>query len=354
MENNLELLKNLFSHSSENVFILNYELEILWCNKNESENFLKGVTLKTFFESETLPLESKEYFFRHNELEFSTRVINFPELSIYVMQMSQDDVMFSFIKTKSVREMLLNQAAQIRESVMGISIASSSVQSELYELGILGDSKYYDITNGNCYKLLKTILNTTELTKYLENSSPPSVVNLTFVLEEFTDICSEILYGQIDISLKADQGLYIKADKERLMSCLLSLTILAKRSNPDCGSIIFFAEKNVDYISLTVSTGKDSGKTEKNEDKVLSDFNKLYESDSSNLDLLVVGRFCQTYEGNIFIADSPENGGKIYSLKFPFCNSGNGNASLHSPSTSYHNEKFSNYHIALSDIAEIY
>lgn len=41
MNKEVEILKSLFLHSSENVFILNYEFQILWSNKADAGCFFQ-------------------------------------------------------------------------------------------------------------------------------------------------------------------------------------------------------------------------------------------------------------------------------------------------------------------------
>lgn len=351
MNRELDILKNLFSHSAENVFILNYDFDILWYNKTELMNFFNGISLDELFIDETLPLKSNEYFFSYNGLEFSGKIINYSDMQIYILQMSGDDVVFSCMKCNSVREFLINQSAQVRQAVTGISFAGNILYKALEEAGMKEGVKYLNITTGNCYKLLKAIQNTSELIRYTDNTVEASPINLSFALESFTNICRGILKNQINISLKVVPGLYIKADSERLTSCLLSLTVLTGYHNPNCRTIMFSAERIGDYVSLTVAAGDSK---DKKEQKVFSKFEKLYEKDISDSELLVVNCFCRTFGGTVIIADTPETGGKSYSLKFPFCHEREENATFSSPVHLYSDEKFSKYSIALSGIAEIY
>lgn len=351
MKNELDTLKNIFSNSSENVFIMNYEFEILWYNKNELLNFFSGTTFKELLGKENKILESGEYFFTHNGLEFSGRIINYREQRLYVLQMSGDDVMFESIRSGAVREFFINQAAQVRQAVTGISFASNMLQKALDEAGMNHEEKLLDVTTGNCYKLLKSVLNTTELIRYTEDTSEAVKIDLTDALREFAEICRSILNGQIDIVLKADPELYIMADPERLTACLLSLTVLTGRHNAGCSVIMLDAERVGENVSITAAADTNGGKTGK---RVFSEFERLYESESADPDLFVVCRFCRRFGGTIFIADAPETDGKIYSLKFPFCNDPGGTTKFSSSAHSYHEDKFSKYHIALSDIAEIY
>lgn len=351
MENELDTLKNIFSHSSENVFIMNYEFEILWHNKTELLNFFSGTTFKELLGKENRILESGEYFFTYNGLEFSGRIINYKEQQLYVLQMSGDDVMYASIKSGAVREFFINQAAQVRQAVTGISFAANMLRKTLDEAGIHDREKLLDITAGNCYKLLKSVLNTTELIRYTEDTSETVKIDLTDALTEFAEICRRILKGQIDIVLKAAPELYIKADTERLTACLLSLTVLTGRHNPGCSVIMLDAERVGGNVSVTASAKREGEKTGK---KVFSEFERLYENETADSDLFVVCRFCRRFGGTVFIADAPETGGKIYSLKFPSCNDSGGTTKFSSSVRSYHENKFSKYHIALSDIAEIY
>lgn len=351
MANQIDVLKDIFSNSSENVFIMNYDFEILWHNKTDLLNFFSGTTFKELLGKENRVLESGEYFFTYNGLEFSGRIINYKEQKLYVLQMSGDDVMYESIKSGAVREFFINQAAQVRQAVTGISFASNMLRKALDEAGMGDTGKLIDVTTGNCYKLLKAVLNTTELIRYTEDTSEAVKTDLTEALEEFAGICRKILKGQIDIVLKAAPGLYIKADPERLTACLLSLTVLTGRHNPGCGVIMFDAERVGDNVSVTASAKTEGEKTGK---RVFSEFERLYESETADSDLFVVCRFCRSFGGTVFIADATETGGKVYSLKFPFCSDSGGTTKFSSSVRSYHEDRFSKYHIALSDIAEIY
>lgn len=351
MNKEVEILKSLFLHSSENVFILNYEFQILWSNKADADVFFSGISVGELFSKEVKPLKSGEYFIVFDGLEFMCRIINYEERNLYVMQMSGDDVMFSYIKCNVVKEFLTNQAAAVRQAVTGIAFAGNMLQKVFDEENMRDSKKYLDITMGNCYKLLKSVLNTTELIRYTDNTIEYRRINLTTALESFTGICRNILKGQIDVFLKIQPELYIKADPERLTACLLSLTVLVGRHNPGAGYIRFDAERLGDFVSVTVSSDNPEDKTVH---KVFSELNRLYGEDSVDSDLFVVKRFCCTFGGTLFVAEGKDNGSKTYSIKFPFCRAGESIAEFSSSVLSYHEDRFSKYHIALSDIAEIY
>ena len=52
------------------------------------------------------------------------------------------------------------------------------------------------------------------------------------------------------------EDLYIKADMERFVSCLLSLAVLVNGKNPENNIILFNAEKIGRFVSITVKADR--------------------------------------------------------------------------------------------------
>lgn len=350
--NNIEVLKNLFKYSSESVFITDYEFNVLWCNKDNKLSVLSGMSCRDLFCNEHMPLKSGEYHVKYNGLIFCCHVINYPECEngVYVIQSNDDDVMFSFIKCKGIREFLMNQSSIIRQAVTAITFSSNMLHNVLDEADLYSDHKYLDITMGNCYKLLKTVVNTNELIRYTDGSLKYEKINLSAVIEEFVKNCKQILGDNIEIRPEVAEELYIKADTERLISCLLSLVVLVNGRNPENNIIIFTAEKIGDYVSITAkaeSSGLDSGSRTFGRDA------ELYKGDEVDSDLFVVSRFCRTFGGTLYISGGSDEK-RCFSMRFPFCDTPDDTAKLNSGVRPYPNDKFSKYHIALSDIADIF
>ncbi|MGN1481520.1 hypothetical protein, partial [Porcipelethomonas sp.] len=316
--NNIDVLKDLFGHSSENVYITDYDLNVLWCNKDDKDSAFSGISCRELFCDERLPLESGEYYVKYNGLIFSCRVINFPdcENGIYVIQSNGDDVMFSFIKCKGIREFLMNQSSVVRQAVTAITFSSNMLHNVLDEADLYSDHKYLDITMGNCYKLLRTVVNTNELIRYTDGSLTYEKIDLSVVTEEFIKNCRQILGDNIEIRPEIEKELYIKADTERLVACLLSLVVLVNGRNPENNVIIFTAERIGDFVSITAkaeSSGLDSGS------RTFSRDAELYKGDEVDSDLFVVSRFCRTFGGTLYVSGSSDEK-RSFSMRFPFCN----------------------------------
>lgn len=353
MQNGIvENLKDLFRHSSEIVLITDYDFNILWNNRSEENSVFSETALSELFQKERLPLKSGEYTVRLRSQLITCRVINYPhsESGVYVIQTDGEDVMFSFIKRRGVKEFLMNQAGAVRQAVTGITFASNMLHKALDESDMYADHKYLDITMGNCYKLLKTASNTTELMRYDDGSIENKKIDVSAILEEIVKKCSEILGGSIEIRAEIQKDLYIKADMERFVACMLSLIILANDKNPENNIIILTAEKVMESVSITAKADRSgySGSA-----RVFSGISDLYDGDEVDSDLLVVKRFCNAFNGTLFISASAEDL-KCLGMKFPYCDDTEPVAELSTFVRPYPEDKFTKYHIALSVIADVF
>lgn len=346
----LDILKKLFSCSSEYVIIMNHDFEILWQNQNDKYEIINSNNLRLIFEREKKPLDSKEYFFSVGGIEFPCRIINYTESGLYVLQTSGEDTMFSYMRSSAVRHFFSNQIAQIRDNITGISTAVTFIRNALDEKNLELIDKYLNIAIGKCRIILKASANPGELIKYTENDPEPTAIDLTSFLKKFQSICSNILKNQIQINLTAAPCLCIFAGPSRFTVCMLSLLILAGESTSNCGKIFIDAKKTGNYVSIKVSPGS---KEKMPSSGTFSKFEKLYQEDEANPGLFIVYRFCRSYNGTLFIANNKHNEGKTYSIKLPYFKNTDHNTELYSEQISYPNDMFSIYNIFLSEIAEI-
>ena len=348
MNNELEIIKKIFSHSDDYVFILNHSFEILWNNKEDCPNFFNTQALSQIAEERKTSLESGDYPIYYNGLEFSVKLINYSEAGLYVIQMNGDDIISSIMRHKSVRNFLSNQEAQIRESIVGIAFAGDKLRKQLDECGLKEGERFADIATGNCYKLLRAFLGTNELIKYREEPTEPVKIELSSMLEGFADICARVVNGRIKFNCRvASHELYIKADAERLTTCLLELMLLTCRNSKTTESVTISADKINDSISLTFFS--DCVKEEPVR-SMFSKLEKLYKDSASDPDLVVINKFCTQFGASLFVADIPEKESKSYSLCFPVCY--DDGIIVKSPKTSVTTDRFSKFHIALSEISE--
>lgn len=358
----VETIKNLFLHSSEIVFILNYDFEILWCNKNDMLSIFGNDTFKNAFKDNDKPLKSGEYFFERNGFEFQANIINYPAQEVYIIQTNNDDTMFSFLKSNSVRSFFKNQEEQIRNASSGIFFAMTTIRNNIKEDEEKEYADFFDAISGNCHKMLIPITDTSELIKYIQFASEPSALNVSYHLNKIVTICNNILKFQYKIFLNDESDLFIMTDSERFSSCIRSLIVLTIRNNPGCHNISIEVEKFGEYVSIIALSGE--GKEhlhEMTKKKLFSSPYGYYDKNTIDLDVAIIHRFCNTYNGMFFSQKTSDAKGNIYSLKLPCCevpknknDKDDDNITFKSSVVQEDSAMFTKYRIALSKIADTF
>ncbi|MGN0614007.1 MAG: hypothetical protein ACI4JB_08940 [Porcipelethomonas sp.] len=344
----MENLKKLFACSSDSVIITDYEFNILWCNRDEKTFSEYGDNCSELFKDQTLPLNSGTYYLKkYNGLFFECRIINYPDCGdgIYVIQATGDDVMYSALKCRGIKEFMMNHSGIVREAVTGINCLKKFFSETFGSSHSADHQKCSDIITGNCCKLLKPMVNTVELIHYSEGNYENSRIDLSSELEVFLNETSRILSGNVEIKKSVEPDLYINADTDRLRAFLLSLTVLTYGRNPENNIISFTAGRIGDYVSLTVQP---DGKGVDYPSGVLTKHAVMYPGDEANSDLFIVNRFCETFGGTLFISNNNDKP-KSYSVKFPFCDSTD-EIKFRSDTSTYEDGEYSPYHIMYSEI----
>lgn len=348
MNNEFETLQNIFSYSSRYVFILNYDFEVLWKNKNDAQDLFAKADFSELLSGYNTPLKGGEYTLTYAGLEYSAEIINYPDSELYIVQMSGEDVMSGLVKHDSVRNYLSNQEAQIREAIAGITCVGDMLKRTLDETGLKDGEHYVDVATGNCYKLLRAITGTNELIKYSEAENSPTGIELISILEDFTETCKKIVKNGVNFILNAPAcKVYIMTDYDRLNTCLLELILLTCRNNARTKSVTISVKCIKDSVSITFYSDKLKKEPVRT---MFSKFEKLYKSEVSDPDHVIVNKFCLQFGADLFVADVAEDNCKSYSLRLPTCEGG---IIMKSPKEKIAYDKFSKYHIALSEIIEL-
>jgi len=344
----MDNLKAVFAYSSDIVIITDYNFNILWLNKEDDIFSFYGKNCSLLFENEKRPLKSGVYYVKHNGLYFECRVINYPDCGdgVYVIQTSGDDVMYSYVNCKGVREVIINQSGATRDAVSGIGFSNERLRKVLADVGIYEDQKHIDIISGNCCKLLKASINILELINYADEYVEKYKLDLSAVLEKFILSSVDVLREKICIRKNIQPELYVRADPERLTAFLLSMVLLANGGNSENNVIVISAERIEDCVSLTVAP--DRCGTDYVERRFVKSV-KLYEGDEVNTDMFIVNRFCKVFGGTLYVSEN-SNGSRGFSVKLPLDDTPDTVYELKTYSKKYSENAFSKYRIAYSDL----
>ncbi len=341
-------LKALFLHSSDNVIFTDYEFNILWTNKQDGFQMLCGENCQSLFENEKLPLKSDTYYIKQGPLHYECKVINYPETEngIYILQIKNNDILYSFINCDIIKKIIINQYAAIRDSVTGISFSNDILGNFLKNEKQYNYFKNIDISHGNCCKILKTTMNATELIHYAEGNIFKSKIDFSSHLENFIDNIKRVLNDKIQITSDIQTELFFNSDPERLTFFLLSVLILANDRKAE-NNVVSISAKHIDnYISLTFTPGKCGVDYS---DKTFATHIKMFDGDDYNTDLFVVNRFCKTFGCTLFVSEN-EDGTRSFSIKLPFDYSAGNSINFKSNTDEYFNDAFSIYRIMCSDM----
>jgi hypothetical protein len=319
----------------------------LWCNNPELTSDTENLRKQGFFLNESLPLKSGIYSLKKDGGVFTCRVINYSEYEMYVLQIEKSDVLSSFIRNEPVQEFLINQSGTVRQAVTGITVSGNMLQKILEQSELYSEEKYLEVIMGNCYKLLRSVMNTNELIRYSDGSIERKHIDVSRVINEFSAVCREILSPGITLKHTVEKNLFITADPERFTTCLLSMVVFVNGKDPLNDLIFLSCEKIGQWVSITIKS-KRSGKEYENRN--FSRQSLLYDNGVDS-DVSVIESFCQEFGGTFFT--SAEGEGKSCSIKLPFCSDNPEAAEFNSSISPYPTEKFSKYHIALSDIVDI-
>lgn len=192
-----------------------------------------------------------------------------------------------------------------------------------------------------CFKILAATQDAHEYSK-LDGYSPQKL-DLYQFLEDFVNTCRSVLRRTaIGISFDCEKNLYVNADPERLLSCLLALVTNSAQHTDNYmgeGEIKIKATRLTDSVSLSVI---DNGfGMESSELEGYLDYRK------SRGGLAVVKKFCKVV-GSAFITDTSPDCGFVASFRLPLSET-NG-AEMRSSQPLVPISTFSPYNIYLSKI----
>lgn len=342
-KSNLEVMKELFSNSSEKTFFTDYDFNVLWCGDSESEPLAGIIETEGLFSETELPLKSGQYSIVHDGHTLDCRVINYSECEIYVLQFNKNDTLSSFMNQKIIQKFLINSTGAIRQAITGITVSNNMLSKTLEQLNLKDSSGHSDIITGNCLKVLKLVMNVNELVRYADGSIEKVNINATEILKKLCEICRSILDQKAAAKSRIGKELFIYADPERFIACMLSMIVFVSGRDKLKNSISLTAERKDGKVVITAEAkggGNPPGK------KTFSSPETLYNDDEVNFDMLIIKRFCTEFGGHFETSEDKKT--KKACIELPFCECGQ--AVCNSPAFSYPYDQFSKYHIAFSDI----
>lgn len=346
----IDILKDLYNYSNRAVLFTDYDYNVIWTNNDEYK--IINNCAKLLNKDGKEKLESGEYNTKINGQTFSYKLINYPNLyaGVYIIEISDKDILLSFLNITEFYEFLNNKIAKIRETVFEIVTANNILDNCLEENFLYDERKYLNISVNSCFKMLRSVMNILEIARYTE--SKRSLIDVKKVdasknINSFLDSCKSILRNSnIIIKSEIEPDLYIKTDLDRFMSVLIATFMHVVKNQIETDVIIYNVRRNGNYIVIKIET-ESLGSAESTEYKARCSF--FTNDDYLDSEERIIAFYCKEFDSS-FITSYDKEERAIYSLRMRACDENNGNINLKSPATEAFDNRFSKFHIALSQI----
>ncbi len=349
-----EFLKGIYSSSKLKTFFADENLDIFWANSPELEMAFKGKNALVLFGEETpLPLRSGFYTCSREGVSCCFNVIAHEgEPKIFIIETVSENTVLDLVKIKPVMDYYSNIEAKIRQSVFGISNAAGLLYETLEATESYNEIEMVNLQMRDCYRILKAIKDVNEISKYVYGLSNKRLLNLSLVLEEAKRNFESILGAKKScIRIEIEQDLFVEADEERFVNCLLEMMLHVIKNSEGIPSISVVAKKVAKDVLVAVTGGRCE----------FADIPEKYcayggkgefNGNSLSLDLYLIRLFCQTFDAKLYVV-SGEGMENTMGLRMHGVSKSKAEKNSNEFKTEgkdYREDKFSPYHINFADI----
>ena len=352
-----------FSRSNVPIMLVDNSYNIIWKNNESILSTLTSDNISSFIEKDT------------KELSYIVSAcIGGRKMSLNVTRVFEEDKATGFvvraIKAEEVKSLITNTeyinyqlsiCAKIRAHVSGIVSTISLLHSfmekdEMYEgLAILNNQVNY------CYKILASIANPIEATKYDIGIYNISRINISCFINNVSGYISDLLRKSNGrIVFETEDDIYINTDHDRFFIMFLNLIINGIEHNISEDKLIQITLKKCEGYAVLSIKDNGLGLPQEKINKAFAAGNTscCRNQDEGSFDnndglgLIILDRFCKTFDCNVFFS-SKEHEGTMVSLKMPFGEDESLPEYVCSNAIDYMTNRFSNLYILLSKVCEI-
>lgn len=349
-----KFLRDIYSSSKLKTFFADENLNIFWANSPELEIAFKGKSALTLFEEETpLPLRPGFYTCSREGVSCCFNVIAHEgDPKIFIIETVSENTVLDLIKIKPVMDYYSNIEAKIRQSVFGISNAAGLLYETLEATESYNEIEMVNLQMRDCYRILKAIKDVNEISKYVYGVSNRKIFNVSLTLEEAKRNFDSILGSKKScIRMEIEQDLFVDADEERFINCLLEIMLHVIKNSEGIPSIRIIAKKVAGDVLIAV-TGGNCEIAEISEKYCAFGGRGDYPSGYFSLDLYLIKLFCQTFDAKLYVV-SGEGMENTIGLRMHGIHKNQAekiSTELKTESKDYSENKFSPYHINFADV----
>jgi len=363
LENKLKILSDIYSRSTSLIAITDCEYNILWTN---NEKLISSVENQSLRQCIKFNLNKNK-----TDVDFATATINKRSFTLNIMPIYENDAqegnLLTFTSLKDILKYQLNKEysesmveyfSNVRTQVSGIISSATMIYDSLERLELYDELRLLNCQINYCYKILASIMNNTEMSKYSFGLHNIVKVNASVFLSEIMSIINSLLRGtNIDITFAYDKNVQIDVDIDRFLILILNaLTNSIKFNYEEQKRIKITLKKTGEYATLNFADNgvgmSPASLASYLEEENLSTINFADTHKSTGLGHSIFSYFCKTFGATMYLS-SKENIGTTVSFKMPLSTDDEVPKYMESKTSDYLSNRFSNVYIAISQVAQI-
>ena len=343
----LEMMKECYSLVSEFTFFLDKDFNIIWYNS--SGQFLKKSQM---FCVEYIALiiknssrESGVFFDSCNGCDFSYSVSLIKndgeeETEYYIVQVRPKGNVLGANFHKIIRRNFVYNSAYIRQAIFSMCNSLINIYDNIKEPNSTISS--FNIIMLNCYNIIKITSEQNELFKYLSDMPKVRIINVYDFITDINCNLRNTFREFYAFNVKSEKDIFIETDEARLTFLVLEMinTVLENNTNKS-NDIFMSAVKSDDSILISVSSSSDV-----NLNELVQSTAYQFIGDEEPLYFQILALFCKSFNASDFIKSDEDY---TACIKLPSVSKPEQDILLSSEKSSYSQDRFSLYHIILSE-----
>lgn len=346
----LEIMKDCYSLVSEFTFFLDKDYNIIWYNSSGQfpeecrMSCVEYITLRIKKSSG----ESGIFYDKCNSCDFSYSVSaiksdDLEETEYYIVQLRPIGNILNTHYHKISKNNSVHNSAHIRQAIFSMCNSLINIYDNINIKDKNSEISSLNLIMLNCYKIIKIISLQNELFKYLCDMPDIKIINVYDFLADINYNLRNIFREFCAFNVRAEKDIFIKTDEAHLTFLILEMinNVLENSKNKNSDIFMSSLKSDDDNILISVSSSPDVNLTE-----LIQHHEYQYACGSETLFFQILDLFCKSFNALVFIKADDDY---TICIKIPSVSEPEEKILLSSEKSVYSQDRFSLYHIILSE-----
>jgi len=358
MEDIMAFLESFYNKSRGNVSLYDKNKKIIWSKEGRKDGFFPD-SLDEIITSEELGASS----------DTVTQMLGGEVITIktFPHKTGEGEAFYlceAFLLSDFIEEHypllsrgLRKTSSVFRQQIFGVINLASSLYASCEKVEMYDEIAKLNSQIGNCYLMLKQLMNISEITRFGRDDLKPKLVDIAKLTEDIANTCNTLIRGTSKkiIFESTDKDTMTLIDDERFVVALMNVIANSLAYSTNNAVVNISVRRVKDAVSVTVN---DNGYGIDNDilEKVFMPFFSVSQekaiSDNLGLGLFIAKNFTELSGGSIILS-SKLNEGTSVTMRFPIRAGDGGELYLESKTAEYVTNRYSPVYLALSDVCDL-